>query len=324
MTLVTVGICTFNSSKYILETLESIRSQSYESLELIISDDVSKDNTLEKVYDWVKKIITEKRFKRVLVLEADENRGPAANANRILDKANGEWIKYLGADDTLLPDCLESNIQFIRSNPEIKVLFSKVNIYSDTFESRNYIKTTPIGDFSPESILWPERTADSQNKMLLVSDRIHFTPSIFINREALLQVGGFDERFSMMEDYPLWLNLTRNGYKLFFLDKVTVNYRRHSGAIYNTGMEFLINPSYFSRERFRRIYTYPNLPRVIRLDQRFKWIVSQVFRLKLLNRKRKLNKYLYYLLSIYINPFKYYIWCKKQFARNLENNEFYD
>ena len=160
--------------------------------------------------------------------------------------------------------------------------------------------------------------------MLLVTDRIHFSPSVFLHRETLLSVGGFDEGFRLMEDYPLWLNLTKNGHKLYYMDKVTVNYRQHSKAINNTGTNYLVNLNYFRTEDFRRIYTYPFLPADVRLSQRFYWYASQIFRCDYLNRNRMAGRFLLSFMTIYCNPFRYFIWVRKRFNKELKYNDLYN
>jgi len=322
MTLVTVAISTYNSSEFIIETLESIHAQSYSNIELIVSDDASTDNSLELVKEWVGIPKNRERFSKIQILEVSENTGPSANANRKLKVATGEWIKFLGSDDTMMPDCIEKNIQYIAENPETRVLFSRINIYKDTFEADNFLLTTP-GEITRNSILWPRRTSESQYKLLLVGDRIHFSPSLFIHRETLLSVGGFDERYKLMEDYPLWLNLTRKSYRLNFMDKITVNYRRHAKAINNTGIRYIVNPNYFRQEKFRKRYTYPNLPFEIKHYQRFTWHSSQIFRIRFFNRPFIINRFLHTLFTAYLNPFKYLIWIKKHLKINTVDNEFY-
>ena len=321
--LVTIIISTYNSSDFIIETLDSVLCQTYKNIELIITDDSSEDKTVELCNEWL--IKHNDRFAESALIHHDLNTGVPANANRGLRAANGEWIKFLGADDTLKPDCIESNMSWIENNPEVKVLFSAIEVYNDTFDINNLLYRTPGNDvYFETSILNPKRDAQSQYKMLLLCDRIHFSPSLFIYRETLLGSGGFDERFRYLEDYPLWLNLTRNGHKLHFMDKVTVNYRRHSTAINNTGKDFLINPNYFRQEEFRKIYTYPFLPLDIRLQQRFDWIVTQIFRFYRINKKKRTTRFLLNLLTIYLNPFKYYIYLKKVVRRELKSNEFYN
>jgi alpha-1,3-rhamnosyltransferase len=319
--LVSVIISSYNSSPFIVETLESIKKQTWEKLELIITDDCSEDDTVEISREWLNK--HQQRFFHSEILTTRKNTGISANANRGLYASKGDWIKFLGADDTLKPSCIEDNMLWIAYHPEVKVLFSRIEVYSDSFEPHNLIRTTPDVPYNPDGLLTPEISADSQYKMLLLNDRIHFSPSVFMHRETLLSLGGFDERFKMLEDYPLWLNLTKKGHKLYYKGKVTVNYRQHSKAINNTGTNFLINPNYFKSEKFRKVYVYQYMPVDIRLNARFNWYASQIFRCNWFNSNKKNNRYLLSLLTIYLNPFRYYIYLKKHLVKNLEDNEFY-
>lgn len=320
-TLVSVVIASYNSGLYILETLESILNQSWKNIELIITDDCSSDKTVDLCRMWLSE--NDKRFVSSELITCEKNTGVSANVNRGLHAASGEWIKFLGADDTLKQNCIMDNILWISYHPEIKVLFSQVEIYKDTFDSVNLIETRPLKVVNNNGILASGRSSESQHKLLLVCDRIHFSPSVFLHRETLLSIGGFDERFRMLEDYPLWLNLTKNGNRLCFMDTVTVNYRQHSRAINNTGITYLINPNYFEQEEFRKLYTYPNLPADIRLFQRYNWFVLSIFRLKWLNVNNRPGRLLKTLLTSYFNPFKIYIYMKKLFNKDLKFNEFY-
>ncbi|MBN2611606.1 MAG: glycosyltransferase [Bacteroidales bacterium] len=319
--LVSVIIATYNSSAFVIETLDSISNQTWDELELIITDDCSKDDSVDICRNWITN--NKQRFVSAELISSEINTGVAANLNRALKIARGNWIKILGADDTLKPDCIDVNMKWVKANPDARVVFSKIDIYRNTFEPGNIIITTPGDVYSKRSILAPGRTAGSQYRMLLVHDRIHFSPSVFLHRETLIETGGFDEQFKLLEDYPLWLNLTRNGHRLHFIDKVTVNYRRHEHAINNNNNDQVINPNYFRAEDFRRVYTYPYLPADIRLNQKYIWYMSQPFRLRWLNKNRKFNWLVYSLATVYLNPFRYYLWVKKRICKTGKNDEFY-
>jgi len=319
--LVSVIIASYNSSGFIIETLESIRNQTWKEKELIITDDCSNDNTIELCKAWLNDHNAE--FRNTCLIETNKNTGVPANVNRGLYASSGEWIKILGADDTLKNDCIENNIRKISTDPAIKVLFSKVEVFRDTFERGNIIKTIPGDPYNPDGIMAAGRSALSQYKMLLVCDRIHYSPSVFIQKDTLVSVGGFDERFKILEDHPLWLNLTRNGIKLHFMDMVTVNYRQHSGAINNTGEIQIINPNYLKSNEFRKIYTYPFLPADVRMDQIYTWRVSMIFRIKTFNKNTTFNRLLFSLLTVYVNPFRYFIRLKRLLRKDIRNNEFY-
>jgi glycosyltransferase involved in cell wall biosynthesis len=317
---ISVVVVTFNSSEFILETLESVASLTWEEIELIITDDCSTDPTVELCRNWLEH--HSQRFLSTSLITSDINTGVSGNANRGLQAATGEWIKFMAGDDAFEPGYLQDNMEHIANHPEIRVLFSRVNLYRDTFEEKNFMESIP-GKILQDSIFWPERTVESQYRMLLIADRIHFTPSAFLHRETLLSVGGFDERFRSQEDYSLWLNLTRSGYKLYFMEKVTLNYRMHEHALNNTGIPHLINPNYFKEEPFRRIYTYPHMPVDVRLKERYTWCLSLIFRAKWLNRDNRFNQTLLDLLVLYLNPFEYFIRLRKMLNGKLRNNELY-
>lgn len=319
--LVSVVVVTYNSEKYILETLNSIRLQSYSNIELIISDDCSVDNTVDICCKWLEE--NSARFVNADMVPSVKNKGTSAACNIGLRKARGEWIKYCAGDDTLKQECISDNILWLMNNPESKVLFSGVDLYRDNFEDKNFIRTIPDDPFCSDGVFAYGRDSSSQYRRLLVSDKIHFTPSSFLNREVLNSVGGFDERFKILEDYPLWLNITKSGHKLYFMNKSTVNYRQHSGAINNTGLSYLINPNYFKQEYFRRSYTYKNLPVDIRFNQRFIWLVSQIFRPRKLNKNTPVCRFFYILFTVVLNPFRYYLWLKKRLFPKVKENGFY-
>jgi glycosyltransferase involved in cell wall biosynthesis len=323
MPLVTVVVCTYNSGKYITDALYSIKHQTYNAIELIVSDDASVDDTLKIVRDWIAISENRDRFVRVMIMESPENTGISANANRGLHASEGDWIIFLAGDDGMKPHCIEDNMHWVSQNTEARILFSRVAICRNSFEDENIISITEDDSDDPRSIMAASRSAESQYRMLLISDRIHYTPSAFINRKTLNSVGGFDERFKLLEDHPLWLNLTRNGHRLNFMNKITVNYRQHSAAVNNTGTTFLVNPNYFKYENFRKIYIYPNLPLDVRLFHRYSWLASQLFRIEGFNKNSRANRIIYRLLTTYLNPLKYYLALRKSFVKELADNEFY-
>lgn len=87
-------VITYNSSKTVVETLESIKAQTYQNLELIVSDDCSPDKaTIETVQKWLD--ANGSRFVHAELVTADRNTGVSGNINRGVAKSHGEWIKSL-------------------------------------------------------------------------------------------------------------------------------------------------------------------------------------------------------------------------------------
>ena len=102
--LVSVVVLTYNSSQYVIETLESIKAQTYNNLELIITDDCSEDSTVTLCRDWI--CVNNNRFVRAELIVSKVNTGIPANCNRGCRAARGEWFKEIAGDDILLEECM--------------------------------------------------------------------------------------------------------------------------------------------------------------------------------------------------------------------------
>lgn len=222
--LVSIVVISYNSSSFILETLESTKSQKYKNIELIISDDGSKDDTVNLCQNWLKE--NENFFNKVKFLTVLLNSGIPSNVNRGIKAAKGEWIKLIAGDDILLDNCIHDNVSYVMKNRNINFLFSKpiyINSYSETIISHDSKKFKENDSFY-------NLNARKQYLHLLTENHPINPPTIFFNKKVVDTVGGFDENFKN-EDFPFYLKITKLGYKLFFLNQDTIKYRIHSSSI---------------------------------------------------------------------------------------------
>jgi glycosyltransferase involved in cell wall biosynthesis len=228
--LVSVIVITYNSEKYVLETLASIKAQTYSKIELIISDDNSTDSTIDICKKWIE--TNRDSFVNSQIVQTSKNTGISANCNRGVNASKGEWIKLIAGDDALLNDCIANNISFTMNESNILCVHSECELYMDNFTSTNYIGHSRNGDhpFNSKNI-----SAAQQREMLLNRNNGISAPTLFVNKSALNAIDGFDESLRMLEDVPLWLNLTKAGFKLHFMDCVTVKYRLHSHSVQRKG-----------------------------------------------------------------------------------------
>jgi alpha-1,3-rhamnosyltransferase len=319
MKLVSIIVCTYNSSEFILETLESAKAQTYERIELIVSDDCSADNTVDLCANWITN--NKDRFTRIELLTVPQNTGVSANCNRCIKTAEADWVKFIAGDDILLPDCIASNMSFVADHPEAKAIFSEVLLYHEFFRKENFLWTTPAG--YPMNIMDPAFSAQEQYKLLLLSDRITFTPSVFLYKPVLLELGGYDESNKLIEDYPMWLKLTKAGNKLFFFSKPTVAYRRHAAAASNIEQLGLFKPILLKSAAIRRKEVYPHLPWDVVGKEKIILKVSSLFEKMGMNKQTRLNSALYRLGTVYLNPFIYIIYFKKKISKKAQENVFY-
>ncbi|MEI7982993.1 MAG: glycosyltransferase [Bacteroidota bacterium] len=230
--LVTIIVVTYNSEKYVLETLESAKTQIYQNIELIVSDDCSTDNTLEICKIWINN--NNGRFFRTKIITNKKNTGTSGNCNRGLKEATGDWIKFIAGDDELLPNCLIDNIQYLVDKPDILILTSFLNAYKNYFTLENYITTIK----NNSEFFHPEVTAQMQNKMLLKANPVLAVTS-FIRKDIFFVIDGFDEDVKLIEDLPLWLRVTQNGIRIYSFDCITVNYRVRADSVLRGGKLFM-------------------------------------------------------------------------------------
>jgi glycosyltransferase involved in cell wall biosynthesis len=216
--LVTVIVLTYNSSEWVVETLESIYNQTYDPIELIVTDDGSTDNTIGIAEQWLDS--RSSRFSAWALVRSQTNTGISANCNRGLARAKGTYIKFIGGDDRLLEDCVSFDIQAIQ---EAMVLCTAM-----LYEKDN--ATIPIPDSKAVEDFF-SLPAKAQMRSYLRRPIFLNSPSLFFKKEIFDRIGAFDERITLMDDLPFITKLLTNGYHLTYADRATVVYRLSPGSI---------------------------------------------------------------------------------------------
>lgn len=230
--LVSVPVITYNSAKTVLETLESIKAQTYQNIELIISDDCSKDTTVEICRSWVEK--NKERFVRTEIITAEKNTGVSANMNRAENACHGEWIKGIAGDDLLMPNCIQTYIEYVNKHPNAVYVFSKVIVFGMDQEKIMRFRDT-IFDYSFFN-LTPEQQYE---RMICWNFQPIPAATAFYNCIKTKELGLiFDERIPMLEDWPRWIQCLEAKVRFYFIDNELVKYRISessicSGAIYS-------------------------------------------------------------------------------------------
>lgn len=220
--LVSVVVVTYNSAAYLEECLESIKVQSYNEIELIVTDDCSKDNTVEIANKWIETNLH--RFVYAHVIETPQNTGVAGNCNRGLNAVNGIWAKFIAGDDLLADEhAIEAYVQALPREQRIGCVFS--DIYQ-LKEGEKHIVSCKNRD-----IMFNDGVTVFEQYKLMIKENFIPASSAFIYVPAIREVGGYDESIPMCEDGVLWINLTRNGYLLSYINIPLVIYRVHSGSL---------------------------------------------------------------------------------------------
>ena len=216
--LVSISVITYNSSKYVLDTLESVKMQTYSPLELVVSDDSSTDDTVAICRDWIEK--NKERFVSAKVVVAPKNQGISANYNLGMDNCSGDYIKEIAWDDMLLPNCVADYVNFVTEHPKAYFCFGKAQVFDGDEERRRQAREIWFNyDFFTLS-------NKEQLKWLFESSNPICSATYFYNRRKAIEYGiRNDEEVPFVEDWPKWILILRKGQKMYFIDKEVAAYR---------------------------------------------------------------------------------------------------
>lgn len=249
--LVSVVVVTYNFEEIIVETLESIKNQTYPKLELIITDDNSTDKTIEICKKWIGK--NRERFENIILLENKKNLGPTKNYNIGLKATTGDWVKYI-SDDIMDPFFIEDSLQIIEKNPEIEILFSRCQSFVDEWKNRD------LRDLLPEDKDIFKYNLSSQEQLELMLEKCFVAaPTNFIKKSLLEEMDYCNERYKFFEDYPLWVKILESGRKIYFNNKVNLYYRRWEKSVsynkdnYLNKRQVEFHREYFNNEQKNKI-----------------------------------------------------------------------
>ncbi len=291
--LVSICVITYNSAEYIVETLESIKGQTYQNIELVISDDFSTDNTIRICREWVKD--NKDRFVECYIDEALQNRGVSANCNKGLSHCKGIWLKLIAGDDLLLPDCIASNMDFAHNNTDASFIGS-IHVPFYEVEGR-YFENIGDDDKYRQNILKYISTLDveHQYKEILKKDSI-YTTTLFYSKELFNRVK-FNEKYKTLEDYPFKLDVLKSGFKYYHFDKVTVRYRNHFGSISGLKNGKIFTSQYKTNHQFDLDYRYKELGWEYWMPLSYNYYVKCIYDKFGLNRNNIICLMLYKLLT---------------------------
>jgi glycosyltransferase involved in cell wall biosynthesis len=184
MPTISVIIPVYNGEKTIKQTIESVLNQTFRDFELLIINDGSQDATLE--------IIQAINDERIQVFSY-QNSGVSASRNRALTKAKGEFISFIDADDLWTPNKLELQLKALQDNPQAAVAYS----WSDWIdESGQFLRSG--GHITVNGKAYEK---------LLLRDFIESGSNPLIRKQALDEVGYFEQSVTPAEDWDMWLRL---------------------------------------------------------------------------------------------------------------------
>lgn len=202
--LVSIITPTFNSSIFLLETLNSIVQQTYTNWECVLVDDGSTDDTLKILDEYVS---LDERFK-VYNRPNYKAKGPSACRNFGIEKSRGEFIVFLDSDDLLAKFCLQRRIDFALNNPNFDLWIFPMQTFIGSLDNKKQVYG--FFDFN-------------LNLSDLIEQFHRGLPPFYITcplwlKTVLVDLGGFNERLTICTDPDLHLRMLEKDFKAKFYD----------------------------------------------------------------------------------------------------------
>jgi len=201
--LISIVIPAFNAERYIAQTLNSVLNQDYPSFEVIVVNDGSTDQTLTIL----------KQYEDKITLIDIKNHGVSFARNLAVKNAKGAWLAFIDADD--LWDNNKLSIQFNALDGE---LWSHCN-------------SLYIGDDQPGNVTRADLSSQDSGMIFssLLLENFITTSTVLIKKSLFTASQGFDENFDALEDWKLWLEISKN-HPIAYIAEPIAEYRVYQGS----------------------------------------------------------------------------------------------
>ncbi len=243
----TLAICMYNAERYIEETLSCIMAQTKQDFHLLILNDCSTDNSVERVERFF-----EKNPRQYELVQQEENKGLCAGRRFIEEYATSKYLLFVDADDCPLPTLVEKLYKKITSDNDLMA----VGCYQSFIDSEG----KPLSG----GIYLGEKTKEEFYKKAKAEKRIFMQPTAIYDREIALSVGGHAiEGFpagkpryqDLCEDLDLWTRMSDlyvNGKAIVVVPEVLCHYRKHEKALSANSLGMILRMQYIKINLKRR------------------------------------------------------------------------
>lgn len=196
--LVSCIVPTLNSGKYLGETLESVKNQTYSPIEIIVVDGGSKDNTLKIAKKYTSKIIKQK------------GKGPADARNEGIKNAKGDFIAFIDSDDLWEKNKIEKQVNYFKNNSNMDICLTNVKMFfeKELENEKKYFKNHPRMKSIPG----------------------YATITLLAKKDVFDKIGFFDEDLKFT-DAVEWLRKARKKLNMKIIREVLVFHRLHKENI---------------------------------------------------------------------------------------------
>lgn len=197
---VSIIIPCYNQGKYVSEAIEAALNQTYQDIEIVCVNDASQDNTEEVIKGYTEK------YENIVFINSEVNGGLPHSRNIAIEKATGEYILPLDADDKIDPTYVEKAVDIMESNPQIGMVYCEAELFGKKHGKWNL----------PEF-----------DEKLFIFQNVIFCSSVF-RKSDWLRAGKYNENMKIAwEDWDFWLSFIELGLKPYKIPETLFYYRKH-------------------------------------------------------------------------------------------------
>lgn len=197
----------YNSEKYISDSINSVLKQTYANFELIIIDDASTDSSRKIIKSFLKK------DNRIKAIFSKNNRGVSTSRNKGINASKGKYIAFLDSDDIWLEDKLKKQVKFME---EKNISFCCCDYEFISEDNTKLNRKVPV----------PVKT--NYNQLLKYNTIGCLT--VMINKEKIKNIY---MKKVFHEDYIAWLEIAKQGYQIYGIQETLALYRKRKKSVSN-------------------------------------------------------------------------------------------
>lgn len=212
---VSVLIKARDHAPYVRQSVGSILEQSFSDFEVVVTDDGSRDGTLE--------ILRGFDDPRIRLAAQERSLGISTTMNATIARARGRYLAILNSDDVALPGRLERQVSFLDTHWHVAALFGPPRIIDE-----HGAPTEPFNDFR-RPLSFPDFSPQTWLREFFFGSNCLCAPTAMIRREVYETVGAYDPRLTNLQDLDMWVRMAAAGFELHVLPEELSAFRIRAG-----------------------------------------------------------------------------------------------
>lgn len=222
-TLVTVICSCYNHAEFVIESIQSVLNQSHKNIQLIVVDDCSKDSSVAVIENFIAD------FPEIIFIKNKTNIGITKSVTNAINQVKGDYFIDLAADDVLLPNCIEIQLNTFRNSlyKNLALVYGNAELITEDGNHSSYYFDVDA-NFKTKT---KRPSGDIYSKVISFETTICSVSSMY-KKEIFDKLNGYDTTLSY-EDFDFWIRASRD-HNIEFVDAILVQKRIVANSLQTT------------------------------------------------------------------------------------------